>query len=104
MILMHDAVTARSEELRQHGARAIPAPVALPSWVARLPEGPRELRRNPCQRLAADRRPSSEPEPRPGWSPGRCAPRARMSPLLQPPRSEEHTSELQSRQYLVCRL
>src|SRR3712207_8188276 len=26
-------------------------------------------------------------------------------PLLQPaPRSEEHTSELQSRQYLVCRL
>src|SRR3712207_8419557 len=24
--------------------------------------------------------------------------------LLQPPRSEEHTSELQSRQYLVCRL
>src|SRR3712207_8490584 len=23
---------------------------------------------------------------------------------LQPPRSEEHTSELQSRQYLVCRL
>src|SRR3712207_7428072 len=24
--------------------------------------------------------------------------------LLRPPRSEEHTSELQSRQYLVCRL
>src|SRR3712207_7543800 len=24
--------------------------------------------------------------------------------LLPPPRSEEHTSELQSRQYLVCRL
>src|SRR3712207_8599998 len=25
-------------------------------------------------------------------------------PRLRPPRSEEHTSELQSRQYLVCRL
>src|SRR3712207_8990662 len=26
------------------------------------------------------------------------------NPALTPPRSEEHTSELQSRQYLVCRL
>src|SRR3712207_7765522 len=31
--------------------------------------------------------------------------RARTSPRpRRPPRSEEHTSELQSRQYLVCRL
>src|SRR3712207_8763763 len=28
----------------------------------------------------------------------------RLSARLQPSRSEEHTSELQSRQYLVCRL
>src|SRR3712207_8396890 len=28
----------------------------------------------------------------------------RRSRRLRPPRSEEHTSELQSRQYLVCRL
>src|SRR3712207_7135289 len=28
----------------------------------------------------------------------------RAAPLAQGPRSEEHTSELQSRQYLVCRL
>src|SRR5215217_9444652 len=28
----------------------------------------------------------------------------RSSPLAPVPRSEEHTSELQSRQYLVCRL
>src|SRR3712207_7207779 len=28
----------------------------------------------------------------------------RRSRVYQPPRSEEHTSELQSRQYLVCRL
>src|SRR3712207_6858943 len=44
----------------------------------------------------------------------RCAPPAPAHPLLSarapsprggtPPRSEEHTSELQSRQYLVCRL
>src|SRR3712207_3463461 len=27
-----------------------------------------------------------------------------IEPLLEPCRSEEHTSELQSRQYLVCRL
>src|SRR3712207_8136308 len=32
----------------------------------------------------------------------RCAPSTRRSPPTQ--RSEEHTSELQSRQYLVCRL
>src|SRR3712207_8944692 len=28
----------------------------------------------------------------------------RLVPTTPPPRSEEHTSELQSRQYLVCRL
>src|SRR3712207_8254857 len=34
-----------------------------------------------------------------------CAPLGRRArPVLQPARSEEHTSELQSRQYLVCRL
>src|SRR3712207_7990376 len=30
--------------------------------------------------------------------------RSRLEQLLAVPRSEEHTSELQSRQYLVCRL
>src|SRR5258707_9720656 len=33
------------------------------------------------------------------WEPGRQMPR-----VPRGPRSEEHTSELQSRQYLVCRL
>src|SRR3712207_8903382 len=33
-----------------------------------------------------------------------CHPQAGGSHPAQPPRSEEHTSELQSRQYLVCRL
>src|SRR3712207_8684746 len=36
-------------------------------------------------------------------SPRRAPPPLRSAPCL-PPRSEEHTSELQSRQYLVCRL
>src|SRR3712207_9402022 len=34
----------------------------------------------------------------------RTLPRWRTAGGLQDPRSEEHTSELQSRQYLVCRL
>src|SRR3712207_7572093 len=38
--------------------------------------------------------------PRPGRYPRASADRGRGGP----PRSEEHTSELQSRQYLVCRL
>src|SRR3712207_7494072 len=37
-------------------------------------------------------------------SPRRSTPRAPSVPHPAVPRSEEHTSELQSRQYLVCRL
>src|SRR5215203_6639692 len=48
----------------------------------RLPAGPRDLVRSPLRRP---------------WPAG-------GSPAGPPPRSEEHTSELQSRQYLVCRL
>src|SRR3712207_7520536 len=36
--------------------------------------------------------------------PVRGPPRARLPTHATQPRSEEHTSELQSRQYLVCRL
>src|SRR3712207_8511105 len=36
--------------------------------------------------------------------PGRGSCRGRRADGSDPPRSEEHTSELQSRQYLVCRL
>src|SRR3712207_8328672 len=35
---------------------------------------------------------------------GQCRPCCDAAPLPTQPRSEEHTSELQSRQYLVCRL
>src|SRR3712207_8868737 len=37
-------------------------------------------------------------------SPGSAACWSRLATLTASPRSEEHTSELQSRQYLVCRL
>src|SRR3712207_6977806 len=40
---------------------------------------------------------------RPATRPRSARPRHPRPPRL-PPRSEEHTSELQSRQYLVCRL
>src|SRR5215208_5800819 len=43
----------------------------------------------------------SRPRPRPGAPRRSCAARPRSTP---PPRSEEHTSELQSRGHLVCRL
>src|SRR3712207_7340539 len=60
----------------------------------------RSPRRSAPGRLGTSRGPARQPEPR------------LRGGLLQPPlprgrpavRSEEHTSELQSRQYLVCRL
>src|SRR3712207_7550266 len=61
---------------------------ALPIW--------RPGRRSPtgtCPRRARRRRPRRAPPPSSSSRPSRAA-----------PRSEEHTSELQSRQYLVCRL
>src|SRR3712207_7260102 len=61
--------------------------------------GGRRLR--PC-RPRRGRRSSSRPES----SPRRARRRGKTSAARSPPasRSEEHTSELQSRQYLVCRL
>src|SRR3712207_7251384 len=54
-----------------------------------------------CVRLA-DRRPLRGPRPRRGD--GRRGAARRRTLRGDLPRSEEHTSELQSRQYLVCRL
>src|SRR3712207_9094550 len=59
---------------------------ALPIWVLA-----RRCRRPGRRRLARHRRP-------------RLPRRRRRSAPGGPARSEEHTSELQSRQYLVCRL
>src|SRR3712207_7112941 len=52
--------------------------------------------------VASPGRPASAPR----WAPGcRAPPRPTTAGATRrPPRSEEHTSELQSRQYLVCRL
>src|SRR3712207_8633180 len=51
---------------------------------------------------------TSRPAPAPAWCPpGSCRGLRCRSPCRgssAPGRSEEHTSELQSRQYLVCRL
>src|SRR3712207_7314231 len=64
----------------------------------------------PYTTLFRSRRPGGgNPLPRrPGEAgPGghrRAEPPVRRVPATLPPRSEEHTSELQSRQYLVCRL
>src|SRR3712207_8089040 len=55
--------------------------------------------------------PPGSPAAGASWCKGRWSKRLRMVPPVVPasclciaPRSEEHTSELQSRQYLVCRL
>src|SRR5438445_2343308 len=61
-----------------------------------LPICSRSERPNAAESSTAPANSRSEvavPPPRCGCSPGRCS-----------TRSEEHTSELQSRQYLVCRL
>src|SRR3712207_6977746 len=68
---------------------------ALPIW-RRSPRSPRTGRRTRCPRAPA---PGTRREGRgrtPAATPPGSPARAR--------RSEEHTSELQSRQYLVCRL
>src|SRR3712207_6934049 len=46
----------------------------------------------------------SDPRARPAWCTARLDDSASGSRRVVEPRSEEHTSELQSRQYLVCRL
>src|SRR3712207_7701087 len=66
---------------------------ALPIW------GPRGLATRSITRRSS-RRPSPSPRPATSsWS--KPSPRSSPAPAW---RSEEHTSELQSRQYLVCRL
>src|SRR3712207_8914304 len=74
---------------------------ALPISYAGEDDGPRRVRALGQRQLALEdregvrgRRPRRAPEDR----------RHRLAPGRPDPRSEEHTSELQSRQYLVCRL
>src|SRR3712207_8015559 len=65
---------------------------ALPIWPSR------HSRRSSTPATAATRSKSTPTPTRPATPPPSCASTARTR------RSEEHTSELQSRQYLVCRL
>src|SRR3712207_6910524 len=82
----------------------LPLHDALPIWRKRL------RRRAPGHWASVRplrRRPASAPATRPRRAPNPEGPtgrrdRRRAGP--SPSRSEEHTSELQSRQYLVCRL
>src|SRR3712207_8750401 len=80
---------------------------ALPIWRCAGRDGDRlparqdpgrvdALRAPQARRVAADRRRQHLPRPAPRRGPAEAGGAG--------PRSEEHTSELQSRQYLVCRL
>src|SRR3712207_7877962 len=74
------------------------------SLPLRAPRGDPRRAREPGgrgERRGLARRRRAPPRPR---APARRAPRGPVVLRAQPARSEEHTSELQSRQYLVCRL
>src|SRR3712207_8555930 len=66
----------------------------------------RGLRGLDVLRRSRDRAPPARARPLRGLRPrsARPAPGGRVRPIPGEPKSEEHTSELQSRQYLVCRL
>src|SRR3712207_7818251 len=77
---LHDALPICADHLLfpgPHGKDLNRSVMKLPCWAARSSAGARSARTSPS------------------------APRCRSPPGS---RSEEHTSELQSRQYLVCRL
>src|SRR5436189_2528902 len=63
----------------------------------------RESRGRECRRRWDCRTAVTRPDSCPNF-PRRCSPRGNLHPGRDAPRSEEHTSELQSPMYLVCRL
>src|SRR3712207_7344230 len=84
----------------------LPLPDALPIWAS-LPPPPGATQAELLRRLNRRAGPAAAGHRELGErvlsraAPGRGHVDLRLS---DPPRSEEHTSELQSRQYLVCRL
>src|SRR3712207_8879712 len=64
----------------------------------------RDLLRVARDRLGGGARPGSGADAAVGHLPRRHRRQAPRAHAARPERSEEHTSELQSRQYLVCRL
>src|SRR3712207_7080141 len=96
LFFFNDTATTEIYTLSLHDALPISSPPSRPR--AGGPAG-----RSP--RRGAYRRRRTPPTAR--WSPGRPPRRRRPRTTRRPRhaiRSEEHTSELQSRQYLVCRL
>src|SRR3712207_7214617 len=92
MFFVNDTATAEIYTLSLHDALPISRPPAR--RARRGGELPRGLGRGQGRRAARGTG-GPRPAPRPG---------ARGLPVTLPGRSEGHTSELQSRQYLVCRL
>src|SRR5205823_7974664 len=106
------------------GRVLLPAPAAAPQWRAAgrhcAPARRRAPGHPPAVPTRASHRPGDAPPqcdvPRPCAAPGPrprapappapvgSARQAGLPPAAQPARSEEHTSELQSLAYLVCRL
>src|SRR3712207_7487188 len=87
MVLFNDTATTEIYALSRHDALPILARAGLAA--AELPVHPRAAPLGPAGRRR-DRHPAGR--------------RGRARQRLGGVRSEEHTSELQSRQYLVCRL
>src|SRR3712207_8129569 len=69
---------------------------ALPIFCRRTPDGAASSTTSPSR--------ASTPRARPAPGSSVCQLWPPLAVRNRPPRSEEHTSELQSRQYLVCRL
>src|SRR3712207_6957469 len=96
VFFFNDTATTEIYTLSLHDA----LPILLRRVPATHPRGPRR---------PGGRRVDSHPARQPAapvsdqYGPGRPEPHRRWPPAARR-RSEEHTSELQSRQYLVCRL
>src|SRR3712207_8061773 len=72
--------------------KALPTRLEM-TWESR----PASHSPRPCPSTRSDRR-------EPGWDVSSSSSASRQMTVRSARRSEEHTSELQSRQYLVCRL
>src|SRR3712207_7187331 len=85
-----------------HGQRNSPCPSAFVSQRTGHPRWAHELERTLVVSISSWRSCSVNPSLFWSMKSGRRLPPS--SSPMEPCRSEEHTSELQSRQYLVCRL
>src|SRR3712207_8507049 len=97
IIFLNDAAPTEIYTLSLHAALPISTSASGPTSPRRSASSPRRCS-SACRRRRSARSSATCPTPsasrgRSAWQEGRCE-----------PRSEEHTSELQSRQYLVCRL